>query len=149
MSVTKINLYLDVDGVILDKHLQPSGCLHKFISYIIEHYQCYWLTTHVTDGTTEHLWSYLRRNQIQEETLLLMEKIKGTSWDMLKTDGIDFSQHFLWFDDMPTTGEIETLKSHSAEDSLIWIDRAKGDGLCNWLTENIGSDNQKKIYDKH
>jgi hypothetical protein len=55
---------------------------------------------------------------------------------MLKTEVIDFTQPFLWFDDMPTNGEVETLKKHGLEDSLVWVDRAKGDGLCKWLLVN-------------
>jgi len=131
-----IKAYLDVDGVILDKYVNPSQCLHEFIKHVTENYICYWLTSHVTDGKTEHLWEYLRRNGVPKETLVLMESIKGTSWDMIKTDGIDFSGPFIWFEDMPSAGEIKTLKRNDAENSLIWVDRAKGDGLCKWLKSN-------------
>ena len=134
-SSERMKLYLDVDGVVLDKHMKPSQCLHKFIEYVTEHYDCYWLTTHVTDGETEHLWKHLRLNNVPEETLQLMEKIQGTKWDMIKTEGIDFGGPFLWFEDMPTTGETEALKKNEVEDSLVWVDREKGDGLCKWLKE--------------
>lgn len=129
-----MNIYLDVDGVLLDKNLQPAQCLHEFVQYVTTHHTCYWATTHVTDDSTEHLFRVLTRQQVPLETLELLKQIKGTSWDMLKTEVIDFTQPFLWFDDMPTTGEIETLKNHNAADSLVWVDRAKGDSLCQWLT---------------
>jgi hypothetical protein len=130
-----MNIYLDVDGVMLDKHLRPAQCLHEFVEYVTTHHDCYWATTHVTDGTTEHLFRVLTRQEVAPETLELLKQVKGTSWDMLKTEVIDFSQPFLWFEDMPTTGERATLKAHNAEDSLIWVDREAGDGLCRWLKE--------------
>lgn len=130
-----MNIYLDVDGVLLDKYLQPSQCLHEFVEYITTHHSCYWATTHVTDGSTEHLFRVLTRQQVPGETLELLKKVKGTSWDMLKTDVIDFTQPFLWFEDMPTTGEIAILKKHNVADSLVLVDRARGDGLCAWLAE--------------
>lgn len=132
---SKMKIYLDVDGVILDKHLNPSQCLHEFVEYVTEHYDCYWATTHVTDGSTEHLFRVLTRQNVPEETLELLKKVKGARWDMLKTEVIDFESEFLWFEDMPTTGEVEMLKKHGVENSLVWIDRAKGDGLCKWLSE--------------
>jgi hypothetical protein len=130
-----MNIYLDVDGVLLDKHLQPAQCLHEFVQYVTTHHTCYWATTHVTDGSTEHLFRVLARQQVPPETLALLPQIQGTSWDLLKTEVIDFTQPFLWFEDMPTTGEQAILKKHNAEASLIWVDRAKGDGLCRWLGE--------------
>lgn len=138
-----VRIYLDVDGVVLDKHQQPSACLHEYIDHITTHYECYWLTTHVTDGTTDHLFAYLRRNGVPEATLALMERIQGTAWDMLKTDGIDLKSKFWWFDDMPTEQELLTLDQHGVADRIIWIDREKGDGLCTWLrrdTEREHSD---------
>lgn len=130
-----MNIYLDVDGVLLDKYLQPSQCLHEFVQYVTAHHTCYWATTHVTDGSTEHLFRVLTRQQVPTETLELLKKVKGTSWDMLKTEVIDFSQPFLWFDDMPTTGEIEVLKRNGVPDSLVLVDRDKSDWLCQWLRE--------------
>lgn len=128
-----MNIYLDVDGVILDKHLQPSQCLHEFVEYVTTHHTCYWATTHVTDGSTEHLFRVLTRQQVPEVTLELLKKVKGTKWDLLKTEVIDFDSDFLWFEDMPTEGERAELARHGKEDALVWIDRASGDGLCKWL----------------
>jgi hypothetical protein len=128
-----MNIYLDVDGVILDKYLRPAKCLHEFVEYVTSNHTCYWATTHVTDGETEHLFRVLTRQEVPEETLKLLKKVKGTSWNMLKTEVIDFDSDFLWFEDMPTTGEREQLKKHGKEDSLVWVDREAGDGLCQWI----------------
>ena len=42
-----MKLYIDIDGVLLklrDPH--PAGYAKEFISYIVEHFDCYWLATH-------------------------------------------------------------------------------------------------------
>ena len=135
-----MNIYLDVDGVILDKHLKPSACLHEFIEYVTSHHTCYWATTHVVDGTTGHLFVYLRRNGVPEETLELLGQIRGTTWDVLKTEVIDFTTDFLWFEDMPTDQERKALKQHKAADKLVWVDREQGDGLCKWIQAQKGSE---------
>lgn len=131
-----MNVYLDVDGVILDKHLAPAKCLHEFVEHMTKHHTCYWATTHVTDGSTEHVMRVLTRCGVPEETLELLQEVKGTTWDMLKTEVIDFDSEFLWFEDMPTEGERAELAKHGKKDSLVWVDRAEGNGLCNWLKEN-------------
>lgn len=126
-------VYLDVDGVLLDKHLQPAQCLHEFVAYVTTHFDCYWATTHVIDGSTDHVRRVLERCGVPAETRELLEQVRGTSWDMLKTDAIDLTSDFLWFEDMPTEGERAALRAAGKEDNLVWIDRAKGDGLCQWL----------------
>lgn len=129
-------IYLDVDGVLLDKYLKPAQCLHEFVEYVTEHYDCYWATTHVIDGSTEHVMRVLERCGVSEEALKLLEQVNDTTWDMLKTEVLDMESDFLWFEDMPTDGERRALRTVGKEDALIWIDREAGDGLCKWLKEH-------------
>lgn len=131
--ITSMKIYLDIDGTLLDKHQQPAGCLHEFIEYVIQNYDCYWLTTHERDGDTTHLFDWLKRNEIPSETIELMRNIKPTVWDMLKTEAIDMSQDFIWFEDQPTTVELETLGKAGKTHCLYKVDRATGNGLCEWL----------------
>lgn len=128
-------IYLDIDGVLLDKYQNPSQCLHEFIEYVTKNYDCYWATTHVVDGSTEGAIEYLKRNKVQEKTLELMKEIKGTSWDIIKTEALDMDSDFIWFEDMPSSGELEQLEKHNKRESLVWVDRKAGDGLCKWLNE--------------
>ena len=46
-----------------------------------------------------------------EDTMKYIRQIKPNYWDVYKTEGIDFSSPFLWFDDDLYEGErIELLK---------------------------------------
>jgi hypothetical protein len=90
-----MNIYLDIDGVLLanDKNLAPHA--KEFLSYVLEHYPdtTYWLTTHCQgDANTpiEHVG-----HLFDLETIELMRMIKPTKWDVAKTDGIDFTKPFL------------------------------------------------------
>jgi hypothetical protein len=59
---------------------------------------------------------------VEAETAKLLEKIKPTQWGELKTDAIDFSQPFLWFDDDLLAEEREVLKAHNALDGHVMVD---------------------------
>ena len=97
-----MKLYIDIDGVLLklrDPH--PADYAEEFISYIVEHFDCYWLTTHCkgdTAPTIEYLSEFFTDIVIEK-----LKFIKPTMWGALKTDAIDFSSEFIWLDDyIPT-----------------------------------------------
>lgn len=117
-----MNIYLDIDGVILanDKHV--ANYAHEFIEHLVNKYPVYWLTTHCRGDasyTVNHLKMFFN-----SETMKLIERILPTNWDILKTDAIDFSQPFLWFDDDLFSEEKEILKQHNCLDSWMGIDLA-------------------------
>jgi len=69
------------------------------------------------------------------ETVELMKNIKPTSWDLAKTRAIDFSKHFLWFDDDLFYEEKQTLTEHKASDNWIQVDLSKNsDQLANFIS---------------
>ena len=41
-----MNIYLDIDGVLLGKGWKPAFHVKEFLTYFIERHSCYWLTTH-------------------------------------------------------------------------------------------------------
>ena len=41
-----MNIYLDIDGVIITNNFQPAEHLGEFLKYILEKHKVYWLTTH-------------------------------------------------------------------------------------------------------
>lgn len=41
-----MNIYLDIDGVILANDKQPALHAKEFLKYITDNYPTYWLTTH-------------------------------------------------------------------------------------------------------
>lgn len=93
-----MNIYLDIDGVLLTKKGEPAFYVEKFLRCITDNFDCYWLTTHCK-GNAEHTERYLNRIFDNNRISDLLKKIKPTNWDTLKTEAIDFSSNFRWIDD--------------------------------------------------
>jgi len=49
-----MNIYLDIDGVLLERNLKPARYAPEFITYVLTHYpdSTYLLTTHCQGDTT-------------------------------------------------------------------------------------------------
>lgn len=93
-----MNIYLDIDGVLLAKNNRAADYADEFLQFILKQWPdtTYWLTTYCWHGdnrTYEVLQPFLRKR-----TLEGLHKIKPTHWDELKTDAINFKRPFLWFD---------------------------------------------------
>ena len=116
-----MNVYLDIDGVLLANEENLSIGAVEFIKYAVKNFDVYWLTTHCMDGTTEHAIDYLNR-AAKEDLSPWLEKFKPVTWSLKKTEAIDFSKPFLWFDDDCFTGEKIDLQEHNAMNSWIEID---------------------------
>lgn len=115
-----MNIYLDIDGVLLANDKKVANYAHEFIEHMVNKYPVYWLTTHCKGDasyTVNHLKMFFN-----SETMKLIEKIKPTNWDVLKTDGIDFSQPFLWFDDDLFREEREVLIKNNCLNSWVKVD---------------------------
>ena len=115
-----MNVYLDIDGVLLDNEGRLAIGAIEFIKYAVEHFNVYWLTTHCMDGSTEHAVEYLNRAS-PEDLRPWLERFKPVTWSLKKTEAIDFTKPFLWFDDDCFTGEKIDLYEHSATNSWIEI----------------------------
>ncbi len=116
-----MNIYLDIDGVLLidEKHAAPHA--DEFIAHVLKKYpdSTYWLTTHNWKGENrakEVLAPYLK-----PETAALLDKIKLSEWQELKTDAIDFEQDFLWFDDDLWPDELKVLENNNATGRFIMV----------------------------
>jgi hypothetical protein len=117
-----MNIYLDIDGVLLANDLNPANHAEDFLKMVITKYpdSTYWLTTHCNGDASVpiqhigHLFS--------AETVDLMKKIRPTKWDTAKTRGVDLNQPFLWFDDDLFFEEKETLLKHGLLDNWIGVD---------------------------
>ena len=110
-----LRLAADHDAVALVK-LHPH--------HAVDHFDVYWLTTHCMDGTTEHAVEYLNRAS-PEDLRQWLEQFKPVKWSLKKTEAIDFTKPFLWFDDDCFTGEKIDLQQHNALNSWIEIDLRK------------------------
>ncbi len=124
----KIKLYIDIDGVILKyKGDQVSKDISKFIRFIVANYDCYWLTTHCKGDALTAI-DYLSEYLIDED-LRLLQQVKPTDWNTLKTEAIDFTSDFYWIDDYALNAEKEILQMNGKKDSLILADAYKDDIL--------------------
>lgn len=120
-----MNIYLDIDGVLLANDLNPARYANEFIRYVIDKYpdSTYWLTTHCQGDATvpiQHIGHLFEADVVE-----LMKKIKPTTWDLVKTRAIDFSQALLWFDDDLFFEEKQDLLKHNAMDNWIEVDLTK------------------------
>ncbi len=114
-----MNVYLDVDGVLVDRagNLAPNAEL--FLSKVVNDDSTYWLTTRC-HGDVSPVLSYMQR-LVSSETYQLIQKIKPTTWSTYKTEAIDFSQPFVWYDDNPLMSEIDTLRAKEVLKNLVRV----------------------------
>ena len=115
-----MNIYLDIDGVLLSRGWKPAPYVAEFLRAATERHDCYWLTTHCTDGNAQQTIEYLSKI-LSSDTLKYCNKIKPTTWSFQKTNAIDFSSPFLWFDDAPMDYEKEILAQNGLSDSLVLV----------------------------
>lgn len=120
-----MNIYLDIDGVLLANDLNPANHANEFLRKVLTEYPdtTYWLTTHCNGDATvpiQHI-GHLFKPDVQELMLL----IKPTSWQTAKTRAIDFTQPFLWFDDDLFYEEKAELVEHGVFDNRIEVDLSK------------------------
>ena len=130
-----MNIYLDIDGVILANDKQPALHAKEFVKYLTDNYHVFWLTTHCkgdSNFTLHHLSQWF-----DAETLTILAKIKPTNWSESKTEAIDFKTPFLWFDDDLFDFEKEDLIKYNAFNSWIEIDLSKNVNQLKDLINNF------------
>ena len=115
-----MNLYLDIDGVLLTKAGEPANFVSEFLEHITRHHGCYWLSTHCR-GDVAPVIEWLQR-KLPAETMQHVRKIKPTNWGTLKTDAINFNHDFWWLDDYVMEAEKSMLKQNGCEDKFILMD---------------------------
>jgi hypothetical protein len=132
-----MNIYLDIDGVLLinDNHASPHA--DEFLQHILNKYpnSTYWLTTHNWQG--ENRAKKVLAPYLKPETVPLIDKIKPSEWKELKTDAIDFGQNFLWFDDDLWPEELKVLEDNNATGHFVMIDLAKDPNMLKSLIEVV------------
>jgi hypothetical protein len=132
-----MNVYLDIDGVLLANENNAANYADEFLQAVLAAYpdSTYWLTTHNWRGenrTKEVLAPHLR-----PETVPLLDKIKPSVWNEMKTDGINFSEKFIWLDDDLWQDELKVLERHNATDNFILIDLQKNPDQLKDIAEII------------
>lgn len=127
-----MNIYLDIDGVLLTKFGDQTNFVKDFLEYMVKNHHVYWLTTHCK-GDSMFTVRFLERF-FDDEIIEIMKHILPTSWNTLKTEAIDFSEPFLWFDDNIFNAEKKVLEENNCLDSFIEVNLEKDpDQLKNYL----------------
>ena len=65
--------------------------------------------------------------------------VKPSEWGELKTDAIDFSKDFLWFDDDLWPDELQILEDNNATHRFVMVDLSKEPEILKKLTELINT----------
>lgn len=128
-----MNIYLDIDGVLLTKEGEPANGLTEFLSYVTDNHDCYWLTTNC-QGDVQTVVNHFSQKKIIGEVLNLLLKVKPTTWSY-KTDAIDFTKDFLWLDDNLFLKEKWVLEGNNAMSKFVHFDLRSNP---NQLKETIG-----------
>lgn len=120
-----MNIYLDIDGVLLANEENAANHVHEFLKLVHDRFpdSTYWLTTHCR-GNAKMAIERLSL-VLPPETIELLHAIKPTMWRVAKTEAIDFTQPFLWFDDDLFDDERGVLLEHDVLDSWIEVDLTK------------------------
>ena len=119
-----MNIYLDIDGVLLANEDNLSEGAAEFIMFALDNFDVYWLTTYCRHGDPNRAIEYVQRTT-DENLRPWLEKIKPVVWDFKKTEAIDFTRPFLWFDDDCYAGERDELRANGVFDSWIEVDLYK------------------------
>jgi hypothetical protein len=117
-----MNIYLDIDGVLLINETNASPYANEFIQAVLKESPetTYWLTTHCWRG--ENITDRTLGPTLKESSRKLLSKIKPTEWGEYKTDAIDLSEPFLWFDDDLFDHEKRELIKHHKLSSYVPVD---------------------------
>jgi hypothetical protein len=131
-----MNIYLDIDGVLRTYIAQAAPYVDEFLQAVLAKYpdSTYWLTTHYWQG--QDTTRVVLEPVLRPETVKLLDKIKPSMWGEFKTDGIDFSKPFLWFDDeFLYDEEREALLKHGALENHVLVDLYQNPDQLHQLTE--------------
>jgi hypothetical protein len=117
-----MKIYLDIDGVLLNHKYEQMPHLREFVKAVFDVAgdEVYWLTTHCKDSNTDRTIQYLK-DKLEPDVLELLKGVKGTTWDTLKTEGIDLNSEFIWFDDNVFDKEYRVLEDIGKEHCLIKV----------------------------
>lgn len=93
--------------------------LEEFI-VALKPYDTYWLTTHCMDGNPERAREIMKKH-LPESLYNEVDCIKPTVWDTAKTEGIDWSSDFIWFDNDIYPDEWERFKTAKPNQQVIEV----------------------------
>jgi hypothetical protein len=128
-----INLYLDLDGVILRRtgrtefngrtEFDVAPGAMEFLSWAVDNFDCRWLTVRSHDGTYDEIERAFRlaipTTNMAAETKDLIRSVTPALWGAEKVSGIDLSSDFYWVDDDPDQASVDALEAAGRSSRLI------------------------------
>lgn len=122
---SKIDIYLNIDGVVLTKDHRPARHAPEFLEYVISNHpeSTYWLT----DDSQENADALVQRisHMFDSKTNELLRKIETKLHTGSQAWAIDFTRPFLWLDVDKYPEERQSLRLSGLEDNFIPIDLAR------------------------
>jgi hypothetical protein len=124
-----IDLYLDLDGVILRRtgNTEFNGRIEfevatgamEFLSWAVDNFNCYWLTSRSHDGTYDEIERAFRLAGGSAEIKNLIRASLPAPWGAEKVSGIDLSRDFYYVDDNPDSGSVAALEAAGKASRLV------------------------------
>ena len=116
------SIYLDINGCI-EHQGEIAPYFKAFLFKIVDTNKVYWLTTHCNDGNNVNIIRYLKTITDDMQLLEAFKKIIPTTFGMIKPQGINYDEDFIWYDDKPLSfTEEEYMQKHNALDNLYIVD---------------------------
>lgn len=115
------NIYLDIDGVLLNGDEAAIGAA-DFIQFVTASFphSVYWLSGRCS-GDAEATVNQIAR-YFDAGTVELLRAVCATEWPLVKSQAVDFAFPFLWFDDVLEFADEDELISHGAIQGLVLVD---------------------------
>jgi hypothetical protein len=133
---TAKNIYIDIDGVILTGNGTPALHLDKFLKYILKKYSVFWLTSRC-HGDDKYTINYLSQF-LDPHIISLLKGIKPTTFELDKTEAIDFDKGFFWLNNEIFASEKNTLDKHDKYNSWIQMNLIENPNqLLNLMDHNL------------
>lgn len=118
-----IDIYLNVDGVLIDDNSRPTNYSREFIKYIVPNFNTYWLSRRDKNNGFSIIKDLSRI--FEPNTMQLINRVRPTRWSFAKTQAINFDRPFLWFDDELIVHERLELIKNNALNNWINVDLAR------------------------
>ena len=131
-------IFLDIDGVLLERGPHgdrlTEGAL-ELLSFLTEHFEVAWATTHCRDGDPTHLVTHVLEHgpaEVRDELRTLLLRVCPTRYRTLKTelflDGA--CEDWLWIEDSPMAFELQQLRERGLLERWVHVD-------CNRLEGSV------------
>ena len=113
-----MKLFLDIDGVLIDKYGNLADGAVSFLQWAINNHEPYWISTRTRDGT--HRGALIGFHGKIDETII--KAIQPVRWRTLKTEAVPIENlDWVWIDDELLHAERAVLEGSGALDRFIQV----------------------------